>query len=471
MKTLSIVHKRFLILTLLLSLVTLTYAQNISVSISGDKIAGKEIQLSCITDRISLAEQTIATIHNNEYSTNANFSFSFDGTRESILKIDNREFHFLATPGNKYFINILPYNDSVFSFAMKEVLPCEMTMEKEDKINYPIEDVDTLLNNFIADNYRLLYIKDSSTIAKLNKLEKDLILKYTTNEYLSNYVKYEFASLRYGLYIGSRLKVKEELFKDSKVLYDNIGYMDCFNTVFNHYFSQGYKYISQMDMEKWLDAGNYSAFNDALGRDSILKNEVFREIVFLQGMKDAFLDGIFERTRILNMIEKFEKQTKFDNHQKIATNLRKYLTERDFGGKKINDLKVKNIEGETISLLDFNDKPLVLCLIQLDCTACLKELETIHFYYDSIKENSNVVVISFDNTFEKMYNFVKNSKTGSKYQFPFVHFDYNWQLTQEYKLHFFPTFVLINMDGTIRRNPMESPSQGSLKQFMNKKQK
>ena len=460
--------KRIALLILILSACIILNAQNVFINIKGNNIKGQQLRLSCIDDRLSLLEKNLKSVQLDEETSQTDINVTLDGTKEAVLKIGVREFHFIAVPGNKYFINVLPYNADNFSFALKEILPVEFSMERNDNINNQIEDVDTCLNNFIAENFRMLSVKDSSVIANLNKIQKDLELKYTTNEYISSYIKYEFASLKDGLSIGNRMKIKEDLFKNSAVLYDNIGYMDCFNTVFSHYFSQGYKFISRQDIEKWLDANNYSAFNDALGRDKILENEIFREFVFLQGMKDAFLEGIFSRERILKMIDKFEMQTKFPEHKKIAANLKEYLCARDFGGKKLKELNVRNINGDKISLNQYTDKPLVVCLIQLDCTACLKELETIHFYYDSIKENCNVVAICFDNTFEKMYNFVKNSKTGTKYKFPIVHFDYNWQLAEEYNLHFFPTFVLVNTDGTIKRNPMESPSSGSLKQFMNK---
>lgn len=446
------------------------FAQNVYVNVKGGNMQDKQIRLACIDDRISLCEKNLKTVLCTEDELNADLNVTLDGIKEMILKINMHEYHFLARPGNKYSIEVLPYNDSVFLFSVKEVLPVRFFSEKDDGINRQTEDADTLLNGFLAENYRLLSIKDSSVVADFDKFEKQLMKKYKDNEYMLSYIKYEFASVRYGLSLTSRLKIKEELFKNSPVLYDNIGYMDCFNTVFSHYFSQGYKFIGRNDIENWLDGVNYNAFNDALGRDKILENEIFREMVFLKGMRDAFTEGVFPRDRILKMIDKFASSTKFPEHKQIAANLKEYLSKKDFKGGKTTDLKVKNINSEVVTLSDYNDRPLVLCFVQLDCTACLKELETVHFYYDSIKENCNVAVVCFDNSFEKMYNFVNNTRVGSKYKFDFLYFDRNWELAEEFKLHFFPAFVLLNTDGTVARNPMDSPSRGSLKQFMNKKQ-
>lgn len=466
---------KHIILPLFLCFCQCIIAQNVIIEVNFDKSFGKDanslinknIDISYINDRVSLQEVSAQRIAVGE-DLKAVGRITLDGEKETIVKVGLREFHFLGVPGNSYTIKVLPYDDSAYNFSLKEVLPVEFSMEKNDNINFPVEDVDTMLNNFIADNYRMLLIKDSATISNLNKLEKSLTDKYASNQYMATYVNYEFASLKYGLTIGSQKKVREELFASSPILYDNIGYMDCFNTVFSHYFSQGYKFIDRNDIEKYLDANNYNGFNDALGRDPVLVNEVFRELVFLQGMKDAYLEGVFDRERILKMIEKFVSITKFDKHKQIAKNLLDYLPTRDFFGKKTKELMVKDIDGNKVSINKFMDKPLVVGLIQLDCTSCLKELETIHYFYDSIKDNCNIVIISMDNSFEKMYNFVKNSKAGSKYKFPFVHFDFNWDIVEQYHLHFLPKFVLINPDGTIKRNPFDNPSSGSLKQFSDK---
>jgi len=454
---------------LFVCLLTKLNAQNVFIRVEGDNLKGQNVRLSCIDDRISLLEQTLFSVNLDDNTTNTNIDISLSDIKEVALKIGLREYHFLAVPGNTYTINILPYDSNEVSFTYKDILPIEFSMQKDDNINLPLEYIDSIYNNFLTQNFRNLYLKDSLSLENLNKLEKELSLKYVTNDYASNYIKYEFASLRFALAIGNRKKLIQDIFQSSPILYDNIGYMDCFSSVFSHYFSQGYKFISKEDLEKWLDANNYSALNDALGRDEILQNEIIRELVFLQGMKDAFWDGTFNRNRILKMLEKFENTTKFAKHKQIATNLIEYLLNKDFQGKKLPSLQVKNIEGEEINLENFMDKTLLVCLVQLDKVACLKELETIHYYYDSVKEKCNIAVICFDNSFEKMYNFVRNSKVGNKYKFPFLYFDKNWRIVEEFNLHFFPTFILIDKDGTIKRNPFDSPSSGSLIQFTNKK--
>ncbi|MBP3254655.1 MAG: redoxin domain-containing protein [Bacteroidales bacterium] len=462
--------KKGIFLTFCILGVLLLQAQNVTFTVKGDSLGGKTVKMSYFDDRISLLEKEIGSKKLSDGETLAEFQASLSGVKEMVLKVNLREFHFLARPGTKYSFEVLPWQDTAYSFAFKEILPVKMSMEKYDVINNSVEDADTTLENFLESNYRMLSIKNKDTKLAFDSLQQYLADKYKADEYSSDYIRYEFAAVSYALGLDSKKAIRDSLFKKSPVLYDNIGYMDCFNTVFSRYFSQGYKFIKLSDIEKWLDNNDYAAFNDALGRDGVLENEIFRELVFLQGMKDAFLDGIFSRERILAMLNTFIGQTKFTQHKEIAANLTEYLRSKDFSGKKTKPLEFKDIDGNNVSITQYNDKPLLLCIVRLSDISSLKELETIHFYYDSIKNNCNVLVLCCDNTFESMYNFVKNSKSGSKYQFPFIHFDFNWDIQQEYKLHFFPAFLLIGTDGTVLQNPMPAPSSGVLKKFFDQKQ-
>ena len=459
------------VIILVTSIIGFVFAdcQNIYIDIKGENIRNKNVRLTYISDRISLMEKPLANKYLDSNTSSVSFSATLDETKEMIVKIDMREYHFLAKPGNKYFLDIEPFNDSVFKFDYKEILPCKLGMQHYDSINTPINDVDTVFDDFLRDNSRMLYVKDSSAKDSLYSIERYLLEKYKDNDYMLNYIKYEFAGIKYGFSLESKKKIKDSLFANSPILYDNIGYMDCLNTIFAHYFTRGYKFIKRIDIENWLDDGNYNAFNDALGRDKVLSNEVFRELVFLLGMKDAYLEGYFNRKRILSMIKNFENLTKFQQHKNIAKNLVEYLISRDFSGKKIADYKLKDIKGDDVMISSFADKPLIICFVKLDSTPSLKELETIHYFYDSIKNNCNILTVCCDNNYEKMYNFVRNNKVGNKYKWPFVYFNYNWEMTEAYQLHFFPTFVLVNQDGTIGQNPMASPSENGLKQFFNKK--
>ena len=459
--------KRILILGLLIVSTVNVIAQNVVINIKTDNLKGKEVRVSCIDDRLTMHSEELFR-HNVEQEEDfLDVKFTVDGIKEVSLRVDWHEFTFLAVPGNNYYINVLSYDDTLSSYIRIEPLPVRFSSDKDDGVNYGLEDIYVCLSDFIAQNLRRLSVKDSLCSVMLDKLQDSLLNEYGKSDYLKQYIRYEFASVRYCFSLISQSKIRYSLFGNEDILYDNIGYTECFNTVFSSYFTKGYKYIGKKDIENWLDARDYDKFNDALGRDSVLKNELFREFVFLSGMKDAYLNGDFSRSAILVMLDVFKNKTKFERHRQMADNLAKYLKSRDFGGTEIKDFDVKDINGDIVSTKQYRDKQLLVNFVKLDNIPSLKELEVINFYYDSIKDNCNVLTVCFDSNFEKMYNFIKNGKIGKKYQWPIVYFDNNWEMAEFYQIHFFPQFVLVDKDGTIIKNPVESPSLGGLKEFIN----
>lgn len=446
-------------------------AQNVFVSGSGKAIAGKKVYVYSVADRFSNYIQKEDCLELKDGDTNFSFSFVIDGVKELIIQIDLMKYAFIAEPGMKYNLSIDEFNfteqDSAKAYMYGMRLPVRLQSEKYDAINQPMADVDNLLLDFVYQNRRMLFVKDSSTVANFLSMKDSLLTKYEGNDYIKNYITYEFESILYSFYLKSRKTIKQNLFASAPILYDNVGYADCFQTIFEKYFSLGYKYISRKDMEYWLISGNYSAFNDALGRDEILKNEVFRELVFLQGMKDAYLEGYFDKKLILNILNKFKSSTKFEKHVLIADDMINYLSQINATNTSIGDFKVKDLNEQTIQLKTlFNDKPTLVAFVRLDDIACLKELESIHFCFDSVKENVNVITICLDNSFEKMYNFIRNNKVGNKYRWHFVYFDNNYEMTSAFHLRMIPSFILLDKEGYIKENPFESPQTGSLMKFI-----
>ena len=126
---------------------------------------------------------------------------------------------------------------------------------------------------------------------------------------------------------------------------------------------------------------------------------------------------------------------------------------------------LKNVSDQNVTLSQYNDKPLLLNFVKLNDVESKREMEVVHALYDSIKNNCNIITISCDRNLDALYNFVKNTKVGSKYQWQMLHFDGNYDLLEYYKVKAFPMFVLISKDGRILENPMRNPSEGSLLRF------
>lgn len=460
--------KRLFFIILLFSSV-FVYSQNVRVNLTGKGLENRKVKLSVVEDRISLlqTEKSVQTVATGD--SVVNFALVLDGVSELVLSVDAYSYSFLAQPGNIYELNLKDFNFNLadsFNVLMYRVeLPIEI-LSLENELTAKIIKYDYDVQSYLLNNKRKLYpMRDSLAIAGLYELKNQFLQGEDKSSYFYNYVEYEFAALERSLSIRNYNKLRNNLFIDKPILYHNVGYMDCFNNVFDHYFSKGNKFVSQSEIEFWLNTHNHIDFLDALGKDSVLRNEKFRELVFIKGLKDIYTDGTFEKADVIKLLEALAKQTKFEEHRKIALNTVEALLSISFSGKEFANFVLKNVTDELVNLSQYNDKPLVLNFVKLNDVESKREMEVVHALYDSVKTNCNIVTISCDRNLDALYNFVKNTKVGSKYQWQMLHFDGNYDLLEYYKVKAFPMFILISKEGKILENPMRNPSEGSLLRF------
>lgn len=467
--------KRFSIIAFLL-LSTVISAQNVTINASGKNIGGKHIRLFITDDYISGLEVQKADVKLQENDSTFSFGLVTDGVSVLTLKIDAFEYSFISQPGKIYELQIDSINyaitDSVNVLLHKYILPITITNLDKDDLNVKINDFDAAIEDFITQYDReLLVMKDSLIVDSLHKLTQQFLETEKEGSYFHSYIKYEAGKMDHVLRLKGRKQQRAELFKDMPILYYNIGYTDCFNSIFGHYFAQGNKYISQDELEFWLNTTNYDDLMDALGKDDVLRNEVFRELVLIKGMKDAFSDGIYERQDIIRMLEKIASRTKFEQHRKTALQTIDYLNKISHKGLSIKDFEIKNVMGETQNLQQFIQKPLVLNFVKLNDKDSKRELEVVNYMYENIKDNCEVLTVCCDRNLDAMYNFLKNTKIGNRYKWNFAFFDSNYDLLEHFQVKAFPLFILISPDGKVEENPMRNPSEGSLSRFLNKENK
>lgn len=460
--------KRLLFIILFLSSV-FAYSQNVRVNLTGKGLEGKRVKLSLVEDRLSFLrtekDERLVALGDSV----VNFGVTLDGVSELVISIDAYSYSFLAQPGNVYEMRLNDFDFNLsesFNVLMYNVmLPIEI-LSPENELTSRVVAFDNEVNDYIVKNRRKLYpMRDSVAIAGLYDLKAKFLQGEDASSYFASYVNYEFATLERSLGLRNYNRLRNSLFIDKPILYFNVGYMDCFNNVFDQYFSKGNKFVSQAEIEFWLSTHNYDDFIDALGKDSVLRNEKFRELVFIKGMKDIYSEGYFERVDVLKMLELMAAQSKFEEHRKIALNTVNALLSVSHSGKEFGDFVLKTVSDEEVNLSQYMDKPLVLNFVKLNDVESKRELEVVHAMYDSISSNCNIVTISCDKNLDALYNFAKNTKVGSRYKWQMLHFDGNYDLLEYYKIKAFPMFILISKDGRVVENPMRNPSEGSLLRF------
>lgn len=449
-------------------------AQNIRIEGVGQDIGGKDIRVIGVEDFISRLEKEKARYKVKEGDSTFSFALTLPSSTMLTIRIDAFDYNFIAEPGKVYQMRILPFNfnigDTLNTLFYKIPLPILIENETENDLNRKVFILDTFIENFIADNKKkILVYKTKIYIDSICKGVNALV-DSNDEDYFKNYAKYSLASVLYSSDLVNKRKLKIDLFFNKPILYSNIGYMDCFEFIYGSYFTSGNKIFTPSKLDNWLEDNNYFALIDSLGSDTLLRNEVFRELVFLRGMKEAYFSNRFEQFEIINMLDKFSYQTKFSEHRTIAKNLLELFDNKSFNGSKAIEFELKDINGKSISFSKLSNKPIIISFVKLNEIASLRELEILHGFQDTLKTDYNILTITCDRSFEALYNFIINSKIGSKYKWDFAHFDGKWVLLEQFNIRVFPTFIMIDEKGVVSQNPMKKPSEGGLIPFIPKKQ-
>ncbi|MDR0789771.1 MAG: 4Fe-4S binding protein [Bacteroidales bacterium] len=454
---------KFLLLWFVFSFFSLNlFAQNVTIEGRGVGIGGKTIRIYETTDQISNLEKEAGQYVVAPDDSLFTFKLTLDDVTPLIIRIDNYQYSFLAQRGTIYNLYIHPFNyniaDSLNFYAHKIILPIEIISDSLE-LNRRISDFDARFENFVASRLdRLMLNRPKAIRDSLATFTSQFINDSSDTSYFATYVKYETSQLLYSLGLLNREKMKADLFADKPIEYANIGYMDCFNLIFEDYIAHGNKSMPPMVVERWIENQQFETMIDSLGTDSVLKNEVFRELVFLKGMRDAFFTKGTDRNGVMKLIDVFIGKTKFEKHKAIAQNIKTYL-QNISNGVEIEDFILANAEGEKVNMKSMlNEKPVILCFVKVKDVVCRRELETIHLLYDKLKDSIKIVVISFDPSLDALYNFVKNTKVGSRYTFDMLHFNLNWDMLDKFHINDFPTFILLSPEGKILESHLAKPS-------------
>lgn len=448
-------------------------AQNLRIEGVGQGIGEKTIRLISIVDNLTGLENEISSVTLKKDDTCFNFSLTIDNTSLMKIRIESFDYNFVAQKGASYKMRIMPFNfnvsDTLNTLFYKIPLPIIIESSTDNNINGKIFIIDSIIEQYlVANNRDVLFFRDKKSVNTLKGIVNS-ILDSNDSPYIKNYAYYSIGQIEYSSKTVKDNKLKAELFFNKPILYDNIGYMECFELIYGNYFTEGNKIFSNIALEQWLDDNNYFALIDSLGADTLMKNEVFRELVFLRGMKEAYFSQIYERFNIIAMVENFMYQTKFSQHKQIAKNLLELFAQKAYSGAKSKEFSLKDINNNYITLDKYKDKPLIISFVKLNEPACLRELEMMNGFVDTLRNQYNFLTITCDRSLDALYNFLVNSKVGVKYKWDFAHFDNKWELLENYNIRIFPTFVLLDEKGNIIQNPMRKPSEGSLIPYIPRK--
>lgn len=448
---------------ILIILLTPFFLQSQNVILKGiaKGAEGKTLDVYSYSDQLSY---TMTKITSGKIDTSGSFNFSLktDETIFTYVKVGFTRAPMYIEPGKTYYLKINcddcksaddktnPYLDP------KDLL---LTIENSDST-----ELNNLIYHFNDDYDRFIYNNYVSLIKQRNKAKVDTFRMqvskkygFINNAYFSELVRYRFAAIEQMAQLADDNTLAKKYLVRQPVLYQNTGYMEFFNDFFENYVTMNSPRIKSVDLYKTInDLKSTPAMLDSLGKDTILKNEVIREMVAIKTLADIYYTKDYYRDVIINMLQYIADNTKFPQHKTAASNYINIFTKL-IKGTTAPAFSLKDINGQTYTLSELNKGKYVYVIFWTTwCVPCITEMELVDKLIEKYGTKVDFIGISCDKEYMTFHNYMKQS---AKFSFISLYWGNNAALLENYDVKAYPTFLLIDPDGKIYMNPAETPSE------------
>ncbi len=445
---------RFLLLLSILFGLLQLQAQTFTISGVAENQPNKLVRVIAFADQFSMLEKTIASVR-----TDNNGSFVLTAeikqTQLALLALDLKKAEIVLEPNGNYNLKIL--NDtSGKGKSIYEQNPLMFEFIDNNELNSHLQQFNVMYNTFLLKNFNAIYRSRSSSIIYNFRVEVDSIFNASNNLYLNHSIKYKIASLELASRRLNENKLIEEYFVNNDILYNNIEYSSLFKEVFNNYFFSG---SSGIDYAKLIETANYSTnFNKideliAIGNPLLAFDRRLRELIAIVGLAKLYNTKEFNRVNIIKLLRQVERNSKFAEHGEIAGNYIIKLQKLSYGSMA-PDFELTDQNGNTVKLNDLKGKFTLLSFMEGDCKICISHISLLDELRQMFKGKlQNVSFVSGGN--ESAVSVFMEER------------DYNWPvlsvtdllLLEAYNVRVFPTYILLNPDGSIAMATAPMPDE------------
>lgn len=451
--------KKIILFLWLFITVICSNGQNTFINGNAAGAEGLKIKIKTTSDYIS---ELSKKIDETTIEENGNFKLKASITEPiyAQIQIGFLKGDFYLEPGKTYTISISQQNykedDKESPFLSKKRLNIEFLNNDNNELNIMINKFNILYNEFVLKNFNALYQRRDRT--RIDSLQSKINQEFgkSKNNYFNNYIKYRLAGLEQMGRIKNNKKLFANYISNQPVLYNHVEYMYFFNEFYEKFFYNGNHTIKTDDLKRYINTErSYLSLLDSLGRDSLVKNEVIRELVFLKGMKELYQSNAYKNENIIDIISRFANKTKFPEHKKIAFNLIETFVALK-PGSTAPDFKLKDIKGTSYTLSSFAGKYTYICFFTTWCAGCMPENDALVDLKKKYNEKVNFINIAADKQVLNLMYYVEKNK----YDWIFLHADNNIDIFENYNINSFPVYILIDPQGKIVNFPALKPSEG-----------
>lgn len=445
--------RKYTLLLFLLIFPAILYAQTTTVSGIVYGGSGQVIRLIAYEDFIS---QKVITLGSVEIGKDSSFSLEFDmkETRQAFLDINYQRSEIFVKPGESYQLEV-KYDeaDQLVSYFDQRDLAYRFVNSDSTELNRLIWKFNGIYNRFIDENFDQIYVVHDKS--RVNGFREELAARFADIDdgYFRDYISYKLADVEQFARLKSKTGLGDAYFKGKPVLYNNVEYTFFFNEFFEKFLVTSPSVITISDLIIAVnDEASIEAIDTAIAKLPYLKEDNFRELVMIHGLKGLAYNGTFKKPAVLKMIREIGTNTIDPMHKKICDNLLVTIT-RLTPGHPAPDLNLISIAGMDFKLKNIKGKPILLNFFRSAQPGTQASFDQLAELFNVYRSGLEVISISIDND-PKAYLKLANS---GNYQWTFAHFGNDPNIYDLYNIRSLPLYVLIDVEGNIVACPAPPP--------------
>ena len=453
------IFKLLLILLLFISVSFKGIAKS-SVELNFPGAENKNVTIWTYKDLISMERIVLA-----ETVVDKNGNFSFDVYNSTVQKcfVEIKYFRisFYVVPNEKYKIQFDKVDFNNREFYPKTVVGYlvpnyRIVKPAQAEINYELDSLNILFDNFIAENHLRLRMGNKSwRLIDTLEAEVNLYISKHPKPFLKSNADIQLAQFRMLSNQYGRDYIVKTYFDPKKIAYSNNAYMSFFKSFWINYISSSLKHKLTIQLDSVINyEKSYQALSALLANDSLLTNPSLRELVILRNLPQLYNMDKYDKAAIINILYDISASKYSKEHQRIAVNIRVMLESLKANAKAAN-FEFIDSNSDTINLEKLADKYIYIQLWTNECIECLSDMKYTKELEEKFDDVVTFVHISLDRNNEDMMSYIRDKD----YKWHFVFLEDNYSFIQNYQVGIMPRAILIGKEGEIVNWNAPRPSE------------
>ena len=450
-------NMRFIIF-LIFSIFFACHAQNITIKGKADAShIGKEVVLSDFSDYITYTriKESADTVDKDGY-----FELKLQSpiTKPILINIDNLIGKIYVQPNFVYGI-YFPGKDSLTNNQEGTETTIDITVYGKDstELNALIVDFNTQYNQLFINN-KDAYLSPSKLNAMLDTFLISSKKRYShiKNSYFKHYLEYSFADFFSNISRSKSLLYKQYIDK-RPILYNNYEYMQFFNSHFKGYLKAFASTKTGGNIYNSINAfADYNDLKKQFKSDRSITSDTIRELLILKGLIDFYYSPDFDKKQVQSVIEQLHRETRIEEHKKIASNLLQSVYKLQ-PGAPAPDFIATDKTGGSVNLYNYKGKYIYLNFFSTESDNSMKEMQKITDLKKKFSDKITFVSVCLDDSVKTYKAYLK---ANPKQDWVILHQSQSSTAKQAYNIKNFSGFFFINNVMQLAHSPALMPSEG-----------